>query len=163
MSETPERPRTGAAALRRWLGPRYLALAVTASALTAIVLAVPTAIIANPWFTRMTPVEPEQYAVWIVTSVLTGALLATYVDPDLRRGLGGQSVGAGLLGVFAVGCPVCNKLVVAILGSSGALTYFAPVQPVLGLAAVALAGYGLWVRLQALRSGACRLPVTTGP
>ena len=126
--------------------------------LIALVLAVPTAIIDNPWFTRMTPVEPEQYGFWAATSLLTGALLATYIDPNLRHGLGGRTVGAGLLGVFAVGCPVCNKLVVAILGTSGALSWFAPIQPLLGLGAVALAGYGLWIRVRALRAGACRLP-----
>ena len=105
----------------------------------------------------MTPVEPEQYAFWVATSLLTGALLATYLEPGLRRGLAGQSAGAGLLGVFAVGCPICNKLVVALLGTSGALTYFAPIQPLLGAGAVALAGYGLWLRLRALRTGACEL------
>lgn len=139
------------------LGWRYFTLAGALAALVALVLAIPTAIVANPYFTRMTPVEPEQYAFWIATSLLTGALLATYLEPGLRRGLAGQSAGAGLLGVFAVGCPICNKLVVALLGTSGALTYFAPIQPLLGAGAVGLAGYGLWLRLRALRTGACEL------
>ena len=138
-------------------GLRYFALAGALAALVALVLAIPTAIVSNSWFTRMTPVEPEQYVFWVATSSLTGALLATYLEPGLRRGLAGQSAGAGLLGVFAVGCPICNKLVVALLGTSGALTYFAPVQPLLGAGAVALAGYGLWLRLRALRAGTCEL------
>ena len=156
MSETTALSAGGA--LRDWLGPRYLALAALAAGLTALVLAIPTDIVPNPFFTRMTPIEPEQYAFWIATSLLTGALLATYLEPGLRRGLASQSVGAGLLGVFAVGCPICNKLIVAVLGVSGALTYFAPIQPILGAAAVGLAGYGLWLRLRAVRSGACRVP-----
>jgi hypothetical protein len=146
------------ASLRDWIGPRYLALAALAAAVTALILAIPTDIVPNPFFTRMTPIEPEQYAFWIATSLLTGALLATYLEPGLRRGLAGHSVGAGLLGVLAVGCPICNKLVVAVLGVSGALTYFAPIQPILGAAAASLAGYGLWLRLRAVRSGACRAP-----
>ena len=145
------------ASLRDWLGLRYLLVASAASVTVAIVLAMPTAIIDNSFFTRMTPVEPEQYAFWVLTSVLTGALLATYIEPGLRRGLAGQSLGAGLLGVFAIGCPICNKLVVALLGTSGALTYFGPVQPVLGAAAVALAGYGLWLRMRTLASGSCAI------
>lgn len=144
--------------LRAWIGPRYVALAVLGSAVTALVLAIPTDIVPNPFFTRMTPIEPEQYVFWVATSLLTGALLATYLEPSFRRGLAGRSVGAGLLGVFAVGCPICNKLVVAVLGLSGALTYFAPIQPLLGAAAVGLAGYGLWIRLRALRDGSCQLP-----
>ena len=33
---------------------------------------------------------------------------------------------------FAVSCPVCNKVVVALLGASGATSTFAPLQPALG-------------------------------
>ena len=32
---------------------------------------------------------------------------------------------------FAVGCPVCNKLVLLALGTSGALGLWAPIQPFL--------------------------------
>jgi hypothetical protein len=52
-----------------------------------------------------------------------------------------------------VGCPVCNKLVVVLLGSSGALTYFAPVQPLLGLLAVTLSATALAVRLRGFFAG----------
>ena len=136
---------------------RYLAAAGVLTVVFALILAIPTAIIPNSLFTRMTPVEPEQYAIWIVTSILSGALLATYVEPSLRGRIGGQSAGAGLLGVFAIGCPICNKLVVVAIGSSGALTYFAPLQPFLGAGAIALAGAGLWLRFRALRDPSCRL------
>ena len=142
------------------LGPRYVLLAIGISALLLVVLAIPTAIIANPLFSRMTPVEPEQYAFWLATGLITGALLATYAEPGFRHGLAGRSVGAGMLGVFAIGCPICNKLVLALLGASGALTYFAPLQPLLGFAAVSLAGYGLWLRLGAIRG--CRLAENRG-
>lgn len=36
--------------------------------------------------------------------------------------------------MFAVGCPACNKIAVILLGTSGALNLWAPVQPVLGVA-----------------------------
>jgi predicted membrane protein len=140
------------------MGLSYLGLAAAAAAATALALGIPTDIIPNPLFTRMTPIEPEQFVFWIATSILTGALLATYLEPGLRKGLAGQSAGVGVLGLFAVGCPICNKLVVAMLGASGAFTYFAPIQPVLGAAAVGLVSYGLWVRLRALRTHACRRP-----
>ena len=147
------------AAASSQLGTAYLAWTMAAAVLVGIVIAVPTAIVANPFFTRMTPVEPEQYVFWILTSLVSGALLATYVAPSFRGGIAGRASGAGLLGVFAVGCPICNKLVVALLGTSGALNYFAPVQPVIGVAAVALAGWALWVRLRRLADPSCALPV----
>ncbi|MFP5579461.1 MAG: hypothetical protein ACLGIZ_14710, partial [Acidimicrobiia bacterium] len=77
-------------------------------------------------------------------------LIATYVsapapaaDADARRGAAG-----GLLTFFAVGCPVCNKVVLVALGSAGALTWFEPVQPFLQLAAVGLLAWGLDTRLR---------------
>jgi hypothetical protein len=45
-----------------------------------------------------------------------------------------------MFSLFAVGCPICNKPVVAI-GVRGALNYFAPVQPFLAAGSVALLEY----------------------
>jgi hypothetical protein len=42
------------------------------------------------------------------------------------------SVGAFL----AIGCPVCNRIALVLLGTSGALTVFAPLQPFLGAASL---------------------------
>ena len=149
---------SGLAVLRTQLGWRYALVALAAAAVVAFLLAITTAIIPNSFFTRMTPVEPEQYVFWVLTSLLNGALIATYLLPELRRGLLGSTAGAGLLGVFAVGCPICNKLVVALLGTSGALSYFAPIQPLIGLAAVALTSWALWIRFRALRDPSCPAP-----
>lgn len=136
------------------------AVAASAAAVTvAILLGVPTGIIHTAWYTRMTPVQWWDYPVWVASSVLAGALLATYVGPggaatrnDSPRGMLG-----GLLSLFAVGCPVCNKLVVVALGVSGALNWFAPAQPVLGIASILLLAAALRRRLRGLRS--CQLAV----
>lgn len=55
---------------------------------------------------------------------------------------------AGAVSAFAVGCPVCNKIVVLALGASGALTYFAPAQPLLALASLAMLAHALRRRLR---------------
>jgi hypothetical protein len=55
--------------------------------------------------------------------------------------------GGGLLTAFAVGCPVCNKLVVATLGVSGAMTLWAPLQPVLAVLSIVGLGWALRRRL----------------
>jgi hypothetical protein len=112
---------------------------------------VPTDLLDTPLFVRMTPAEWWNYPLWVASAVLVGLLAATYVvDPrqDIRGAShGGKVFGGGLLSVFAVGCPVCNKLVVLALGTGGALTYFGPAQPVLGFLSVGLLLYALRVRL----------------
>lgn len=55
---------------------------------------------------------------------------------------------------------MCNKAVVALLGVSGALTIWAPIQPLLGVASLALLGYALRRRLTAER--ACSIPAAAG-
>ena len=53
-----------------------------------------------------------------------------------------------MLGWFAVGCPVCNKIALVVLGYTGALTYFAPLQPVLAVLSVVLLLVVVVVRLK---------------
>jgi hypothetical protein len=130
---------------------RAVALGALGGAVMFVVGAIPTAVVANSWFTRMTLVRPLDI-VFLIVSVLGAALIAaTYASP-VTQACGGENrvLGGGLLSVLAIGCPVCNKLVVLALGFSGALTYFAPLQPVLGVASVALMGVVAYQRLSAL-------------
>lgn len=141
--------------MHRWL---FAALVGTAAAL---VMGVPTGIIETRFYTRMTPVTWWDYPVWATSAVLLGLTAATYVR--LPRPAGeqpydgaGRTLGASMLSTFAVGCPVCNKLLVALLGAGGAITYWAPMQPVLGLLSIALLSAGLIVRLR--QTVACAVP-----
>ena len=142
---------------------RRLIAAALAGVLTAAVIGIPTGIIETPWYTRMTPVLWWNYPVWALASVLTGALVATYVrDPSVRVPAteGGKTFAGSLLSLFAVGCPICNKLVVMAIGVSGALTWFAPVQPVLAVGSLGLLAYALWARRRT--AIACRIPDAVG-
>jgi hypothetical protein len=136
---------------------------------TVVSIAVPTAMIANPVFGRSVPVTAWAWPVLLLAAVLSGLLLATYVrhpvpgvpadpadsaDPvSARTGVAGAA-----LTFFAVGCPVCNKLVLVLLGTSGAMQWFAPVQPVLAVAAVGLLAWALRARLRG--ETACRVPTS---
>ena len=106
-----------------------------------------TAIIPNALFARI--VEPTiwSYIFWLAPAALFGPLAASYVLPsaavcEARRVEQSTTVGS-VLSFLAVGCPVCNKLVVLALGTSGAITYFEPAQPWLGGLSVVLLGYAL--------------------
>lgn len=129
-------------------------------ALASVLIGVPTDVLPNPWFTRMTPIRTFDYVFWVTNSVLTGVLLATYLLPRrAQANVATASAGTGLLTVFAVGCPICNKLVVSLLGISGALNYFAPIQPLLGVAGLAMASVAVGVRLRGPR-GTCTVEPT---
>lgn len=134
-------------ALAQWPRRRWLAAAAAAAA-TYLVVAVPTDLIDTPLFTREVPPTWWSFPVLGITAVLTGLLLATYVSREPAaeaEAVDGEPASPGRFGAagaivsfFAVGCPVCNKLVLLALGTSGAMQYFEPVQPLLAALSVAL-------------------------
>ena len=136
----------GAFGSRGWL------FAFAGSAAALVLIGIPTAIIQNPFFIRMTPTRGQDYAIWVATAVLAGLIAGTY---GAAIGPGQKALASGgILAAFAVGCPICNKLVVLLIGTSGALTFFAPLQLFLGLGALALLAWTLWLRVNAL-AGSC--------
>lgn len=122
-----------AASARFWLEAAGWSLVAAAA------IAVPTVLVANRFFSRMTPTRWWDYVFLAISAPLMGLVLAAKRLPGASEcRTEGKTLAGGGLTYLAVGCPICNKIVVAILGTSGALTYFAPVQPVLGAIAVGL-------------------------
>lgn len=138
--------------LLTWKPRRWLA-AVLVAVGTFLLLGLPTAVIPNPLFGRSVPPTEWALEVLVVTSVLSGLLFATYVRQDdvgtsgRDRPAEGGAVGA-FLAYLAIGCPVCNKLALIALGSTGALRIFAPIQPYLAAAGIALLAVALVLRLR---------------
>ena len=143
-------------------------MALVAGALVALAIGLPTDVIPNPVFGRPVPVTWWSYPTLVITAVLGGLLAATYVDgrsgapssldemdaPTRRGGI------AGLLSFFAVGCPVCNKLVIVALGTTGARQWFEPLQPLLAVASIALLAWALRARLRSATSCSRLRPLT---
>ena len=143
-------------AIRGW-GPRRWLAATAGTVASAAMIGIPTGIIETPYYHRMTSVLWWNYPVWAATALLSGLLLATYVNqPSPVQAQHKKAITGGLLSVFAVGCPICNKLVVLAIGMSGALTYFAPLQPILAVLSVALLAEALRRRLRTETS--CPVP-----
>ncbi len=144
--------------LLTWSAKRWI-VAVSVAVLTYFVIALPTAVVENPVFGREIGVTSWSVTVIVVTSILTGLLTATYVKNDFSdespRQLKIGGAGA-LLSYLAVGCPVCNKLALIALGYSGAIQYFAPIQPYLAVAGIALLAYSLRMRLN--NEYSCSIP-----
>lgn len=127
---------------------------LAAAALTAVLIGVPTDIIANPVFGRDVPVRPWEAPVLAATAVLAGAYFALQPRGGERLA---PAMGPAGLAMFAVACPVCNKIVLLTLGASGALGVFAPVQPYLaGISLVLLAAAVAWAwRRNPCAAGRC--------
>lgn len=135
--------------LRAWPVRRWtVALATTVA--FALVVAIPTDLVDTPVFGREVPPTWWAWPSLVISSVLGGLLVASYVraeeQPERPVEVRGGWIG-GVLTYFAVGCPVCNKLVLLALGSAGAMTWFEPFQPVLQVLAVALLLWALRSRL----------------
>jgi hypothetical protein len=147
--------------LRTW-SSRQWSIAALSGVLIAVIVALPTAVIPNPIFGRAIEVTWWSYPTVIITGVLGGLLIGTYVrDPkqhvetaDTAMKLG--TVG-GFISFFAVGCPVCNKLVLLALGTSGAISWFGPIQPFLALASIVFMAWALRLRLK--NAVSCRISV----
>lgn len=145
---------------RKWV------IAAAASLVVALLVGLPTDVIPNPVFGRPVPVTWWSYPVLLVTAVLGGLLAATYVrEPTPARSDPGAELVdvvddrparrggiAGVLSFFAVGCPVCNKLVVVALGTVGARRWFEPIQPMLALVSIVLMAAALRARLRNARA-----------
>lgn len=191
--------------LPRLAEPRYLAWSAAAGVAGLVAFGLVSAIIPNPVFGRQIPPEPFAIVVWLVSGLLMGLLVGTYLVPppatpvvlpgpasaalptaaanpgaaidtsapgtaanpgaaaDLAitggdRGGTTSALGyaGGLAAFLAIGCPVCNKVALVLLGTSGALTIWAPLQPLLGIASLALLGATLAWRLRMrARGNAC--------
>jgi hypothetical protein len=136
-------------ALLLWSSKRWIVAVVTAVA-TGVLISLPTAIIENPVFGRDVAVTSWSIPVVILTAIISGLIVATYIrnDQSVEEERSIKIGGAGaFLSFLAVGCPVCNKIALVALGYSGALQYFAPVQPYLALFGVGLLMYALRKRL----------------
>jgi hypothetical protein len=164
------------AALR--LDGRFIVWAVAWALVSLLAFGLVAAIITNPVFGRQIPPEPFAIAVWLVSAPLMGLLGATYSAPAIPAATAtrlmplviepaggashrqGTTLGtvAGFGAFLAIGCPVCNKVALVLLGAGGAMTVFAPLQPLIGAASlVLLAGTLAWrFRLRA-RGGVCSI------
>lgn len=125
-------------------------------------IGIPTVLIDSPFFQRMTPSTWWNYVLWVASALLGGAIMALRKHPGAQTcKVEGSAMGSGALAYLAVGCPICNKVVVAVLGVSGALNYFAAVQPLIGILSITIMVLTLRRMVRFISRGTARfIPVT---
>ena len=96
----------------------------------------------NSFFIRMTEVNGWDYIILSFESLLIGlffGILASHCA-NKKTGIG------GVLEFIGLGCPVCNKILLLLFGSSFLLSYFEPVRHYAGALGLLLFSYALFQR-----------------
>jgi hypothetical protein len=141
--------------LRQWSSWHFTVVGLAGIA-TYFLLGIPTDVVNNRVFGRSIESTPWSMPVLIATAVLSGLLAATYVGVSVFDSTAKMGSIGGALSFFAIGCPVCNKLVLIALGTTGAINYFGPIQPYLAFAGLLLLTWAFLRRLK--NTGSCALP-----
>lgn len=138
--------------------------AIPIAIVAGLAIGIPSDLIDTRFFGRPVATRPIDYVILAVTVALIGLILAIRPDapPEVNAAQQTRAMWGGFVSFLAVGCPVCNQLVVGLIGVSGALSWWAPVQPIVGLAAVALLVYALRQRLNTYQITSCPVPAAVG-
>ena len=122
---------------------RDLARGVATAVGMFVVLGTVAALWQNPLFMRMTPAGGFEIALLLLQSVLAGIYVGLPQSPCGKR-----TAGAGaIIGFLGIACPVCNKVLVLLIGSALLLEYFEPVRLYVALAGAALLAAAVWLKL----------------
>ena len=100
----------------------------------------------------MTPVKFFDWILIIISSILVGIFVYQYF---LLKKVKDKSIicatYGGIFSFMAFSCPICNKLIILLFGFSGAMTYFASIQPLIGIVGILLlvyANYNLFKQIK---------------
>ena len=128
-------------------------IGILAALIIFFVFGIATVLIKNTFFTRMTPVYWYDYVFLVLTSILSGAYIGLWhYNKNNQKNINSKcnyaATGGAVGGFFSFGCAICNKLLIWVLGLSGVIAYFMPIQPILGVISVALLSYTVYLQLR---------------
>lgn len=122
-----------------------------------------TVLIKNPFFIRMSPVHWYDYIFLVVTSILAWAYAGLWhYNKTNQNAINNKcnyaATGGTIGGFFSFGCAICNKLLIWILGLSGVIAYFMPIQHILGVISSIISGYAVYMQSKTLLKQILSLP-----
>jgi hypothetical protein len=110
----------------------------------------------NPFFMRMTPAGSPEITLLFALSALAGV----YVSLPRAACARGAAGTGGVIGFLGIACPVCNKILVLLFGSSLLLQYFEPGRLYLAVSGALLLAVAIW--LKAVRRGCAQAETPMG-
>ncbi len=118
------------------------------SILFFVFLGTPTALVPNSFihYTRMTQITWLDYFFLSTTSVLLAINLIVLLEKKTKKD--GSMLGGGFLGFLAFACPICNMILVSLLGATFILAFIEPLRPFFGAAAIIILLATLYFQLK---------------
>jgi hypothetical protein len=99
------------------------------------------------------------YTFLAATSGLAGAYISLSLYKRRDSGKATGSAFAGTVGgIFAFGCPICNAVLVSLIGTSTILAVYVPLTPFIGLASVGLLATALYLKARDRGCDTCEQP-----
>ena len=129
---------------------KFALVATGLSAALFVVLGTPTALVPNPFlhYVRMIPSTLLDYFFLATTSIMLAVLISLKLYYRSEKQLGAKEFVGGAAGFVAFSCPICNMLLVALLGGATIMTFIEPLRPVLGLLSITILGYLIYMTWQ---------------
>ncbi len=128
---------------------KYWLLGISSAIGFALLLGIPTALIKTPFFTRMIPSTPLDYVFFILSSLLMGAYVGVhYYKKNTATKCTALTTTGGVGSFLAFACPICNKLLVLLFGTTILMTYLEPYRPLIGVVSTGLLGAALYWRIK---------------
>ncbi len=123
-----------------WVRLKFIVYTLAFSALAILILGIPTAVIRNHFYFRMTPAFWFDYVFLVVNGTLIGfyfAITYTSTQPEACK-IEKKSLFASLLAIFGIACPICNQILMLIFSTTFLLSFLEPVRPFISLASTLL-------------------------
>lgn len=132
-----------------------MVIAFLTSLVTFLIFGSITSLVPNPFFTRMFPPTFLDFTFLTLTSLMLGTYVSLhFYHKEKVRSLGKcdyAAVGGTVSSFLAFSCPVCNLLLVSLFGATALLTYFQPLQPVLGFLGIIILGLAIFFKVRSIK------------
>lgn len=135
---------------------KYIFIGTLFSILIFLIFGVVMALIPNNIFKRMFPPTIIDYTFLIMTSAMLGTYLSLYFYGK-QKAYGKEdyaAAGGALPSILAFSCPLCNALLVSLLGTSAILAFIEPFRPVFGIFGIGILGIAMYLKIKSIKS--CR-------
>ena len=101
-----------------------------------------TALWDNPMFIRMVPAGPLEIGLLAAQSFLIGIYFAIP-----KQVCSGRAMGVGcVLAFLGIACPICNKILLFVIGSELLLVYFEPVRIYVAAVGFLVTAFAMWLK-----------------